>query len=62
MPKKPVFNQKDKYLLFWSYANIRGEEYYYSAASAVNAYRHKRKEYGDNVCLLKVVVDYGEEI
>lgn len=63
MPKKPILNpQFDKYLVVWHEGHNSHPDAYLSAQSAVNAYRKLRESVGDNVCLAKVVVDYGEEI
>ena len=65
MPRKPYLNNKsEKYVLIIP----TGDGYmcydYFTASSAVNAYRKYQESYehGDAVRLTKVVIDYGEEI
>lgn len=63
MPKKPFLTPKsEKYvLILFNNGNYMCYEYF-TAASAVKAYRNYRESYGDAVRLTKVVIDYGEEI
>lgn len=63
MPKKPFLTPKsEKYvLILFNNGSYMCYEYF-TAASAVNAYRKYRESYGDSVRLTKVVIDYGEEI
>lgn len=63
MPKKPFLTPKsDKYVLIIFDNNICTCYEYFTASSAVSAYRKYRESYGDAVRLTKVVIDYGEEI
>ncbi len=63
MPRKPYFNPKvDKYILVYREGMVAQAIEFFTAASAVEAYRNYRKAYGDTVCLTKVVIDHGEEV
>jgi len=63
MPRKPFLNPKsDKYVLILYYAGTYECYEYFTASSAVNAYRKYQEIYKDKVRLTKVVIDYGEEI
>lgn len=63
MPRKPFLVPKsEKYvLILFNNGSYMCYEYF-TAPSAVSAYREYRKSYGDNIRLTKVVIDYGEEI
>lgn len=63
MPKKPYLtNSIDKYILIYYVESTANVLEFFTASSAVSAYRKYREAYGDRVCLTKVVLNYGEEI
>ena len=63
MPRKPFLTPKsDKYVLILFNGGLHQCFEYFTASSAVNAYRKYHEIYGDSVRLTKVVIDYGEEI
>lgn len=62
MQNRNRFKESNKYFIQYIYqGNIYLEEVF-GAKAAVAKYREFKKNYGTNVCLVKVVVDYGEEI
>lgn len=62
MPKKPVLPETNEYLVVWSERGIPHWVEYVGAKLAVEGYRYLRTIHGDNCRLVKVVLNYGQEI
>lgn len=62
MPKKPVFKDYPNYLVVYQYNGVTHTQECVGARVAVDVYRQLRGIYGDNCRLVKVVLNYGEEV
>ena len=62
MPKKPVFKEIETYLVLWQSGNYQHWTEYSTPREAVDGYRTMRNLFGNNVRMVKVVFDYGQEV
>lgn len=62
MPRRPVLKEIEKYMVLWQSNNIQHWTEYSTAREAVDGYRYMRTLFGNNVRLVKVVFDYGQEV
>lgn len=62
MPRRPVLKEIEKYMVLWQSNNIQHWTEYVNAREAVEGYRYMRTLFGNNVRMVKVVLDYGTEI
>lgn len=62
MPKKPVIKEIERYMVIWQSGDTQHWTEYANARLAVDGYRYMRKLFGDNVRMVKVVFDYGQEV
>ena len=62
MPKKPVLREIESYMVLWQSGDHQHWQEYSNARLAVDGYRYMRQLFGNNVRLVKVVFDYGQEV
>lgn len=62
MPKKPVLPEKEIYMVLWQSHEVQHWSEYDTARNAVEGYRYFRQLFGNNVRMVKVVFDYGQEV
>ena len=62
MPRKPVFKEKEHYMVLWQRDDFQHWQEYSNAREAVDGYRYFRNLFGNTVRMVKVVFDYGEEV
>ena len=62
MPKKPVVKEIEAYMVLWQSGQNQHWAEYTNARLAVEGYRYMRQLFGDNVRMVKVVFDYGQEV
>ena len=62
MPKKPVIKELESYMVLWQSGEMQHWTECTNARLAVEEYRYMRKLFGDNVRVVKVVFDYGQEV
>ena len=62
MPKKPVLKTQESYMVLWQAGDQQHWTEYENARLAVEGYRMMRNFFGNNVRMVKVVFDYGQEV
>lgn len=62
MPKKPVIKDIEKYMVLWQSNEKQHWTEYATPRDAVDGYRYMRQLFGNNVRMVKVVFDYGQEV
>ena len=62
MPKKPVLKTQESYMVLWQSGDYQHWTEYSNARLAVEGYRMMRNLFGNNVRMVKVVFDYGQEV
>lgn len=62
MPRKPVWQEKNNYLVIWQEGFKPHWQEYVGARNAITGYRQLRRIHGNECRLVKVVLDYGEEV
>lgn len=62
MPKKPVLDYVDKYIVLYTVNSNPHWQEYTNPKLAVEGYRMFREYYGDNVRMARIVFDYGKEV
>lgn len=62
MPKKRTFKENNTYVVLYYHDGMPDIATYVGAKAAVDGYRFFQSIYGPTTQLLKVVINYGEEI